>query len=141
MPSQIKSLILATAVAIPMASYASTFADAIGVAVLITAVSTAMKPEPEPRPILVFPSYRGEPTPYVRPLTITEPKFIPEPPRFDIRTNQYIYKQPMAYDRRTNEWFYQSDVYIPAEKHYVGCNYYDYFDAWACIEKNDRLRK
>ncbi len=59
-----------------------------------------------------------------------------QPPYYDASVGVYIYRPPLAYNPRTGQWYQQSDIYIPQDQHYYGCNFYNRQDADACIERN-----
>ena len=70
---------------------------------------------------------------------IVEPNFIYEPPIYSQSTDQFIYKPPMIYDIRSGQWLQQSKIYIPANRHFIGCNFYNYDEAWECIHRKESI--
>lgn len=70
---------------------------------------------------------------------IVDPHFIYQPPTYSQSTGLYTYRPPMMYDMRSGQWLQQSKIYIPADKHFVGCNFYNYDEAWECIHRKEAI--
>lgn len=62
-----------------------------------------------------------------------------QPPVFDVQSNTFIYTPPLKWNYQYNHWYQPDYIYIPGNKHYYGCNFYDQIEAIRCIRYNDSL--
>jgi len=61
-------------------------------------------------------------------------------PTYDPVTRLYRYVPVPIYDYERGFWVEYEAFYIPAEKHYPGCSFYNEREAWDCIRWHERRR-